>query len=105
MEYLLLQQRQVSLDYRPNSFVVDTKVMMYEHVSEANGVCPNLIRVTQTEGLREPSASLTNDSEVMENPNLDKFVVVEKPPGLVRSTFRSALSNPERLPAGDGHPS
>ena len=80
MEYLLLQQRQVSLDYCPNRLVVDAKVMMNEHVSEANGVGPNLIRVAQTESLREPSTSLTDDSEVMENPNLDKFVVVESLP-------------------------
>jgi hypothetical protein len=36
--------------------------------------------VTQAESLREPSTSLTDDSEVMENPNLDKFVVVESLP-------------------------
>jgi len=70
-----LEIREIALYDAPHDFVVDTEVLMDDHVAETGGLRPDFFRVSRAELGGQRAASFADDHQVMHHPGLDQFVL------------------------------
>src|ERR1035437_645807 len=73
-----LQDWQIIFHNRPNQTHFDSKVPVDEDIAPANRLGPYLLRMQLPELHRQPTGGLAEDEEIVNDPGLHQFVLLER---------------------------